>query len=369
MEELKKLVLDKGIYLLKQNLIDYAFEKGYVTKKTITKDEAWFAIENNITDHEVIELAERYCDVISYTARQVEEMLKITPQERKTWAKKELLNVSGWYSFRAYGKYLESPLFHPIHTLNITQEDVNEWRSKKRKQTTKQLQAFDKAKKALKEKNTCKLCGCFVSPQSKEHRIFEFRCMCEHCDRITSEQESHDEALKEFKEILNNKDDYVILDIETDGIYNPHALEVAIIDIDGNMLLNTFVKYNYPIPPDAAAVNGITEDMVKDAPAWSEVFPHVKNMLKNKIMLAYNTDFDKEVLYNTSSLNDMDISDFNLNSWCMMKQYMKFISSERYISLNDAKYQMGIDVSQDHRALGDCLLTLELIKKCAGSEV
>ena len=48
-----------------------------------------------------------------------------------------------------------------------------------------------------------------------------------------------------------------------------------------------------------------------------------------------------------------------------MNLYMNYVDSERWIGLQRAMDYEGIDIIQDHSALGDCLCCLELIKKIA----
>ena len=50
-------------------------------------------------------------------------------------------------------------------------------------------------------------------------------------------------VIKRTKEILNNKHKYVILDTETTGLReNDVLLQIGIIDLDGNILMDTLIK-------------------------------------------------------------------------------------------------------------------------------
>lgn len=64
----------------------------------------------------------------------------------------------------------------------------------------------------------------------------------------------------------------VILDTETLGLSN-HAeiCEISVIDAEtGVPLLDTLIKPHHPIPNDVIKIHGITNEMVVDAPGYSE---------------------------------------------------------------------------------------------------
>ena len=47
-----------------------------------------------------------------------------------------------------------------------------------------------------------------------------------------------------------------------------------------------------PIPEGAIAIHGITDEMVKDAPNFCEVYPQIVAALAGKEVLIYNANFD-----------------------------------------------------------------------------
>ena len=60
-----------------------------------------------------------------------------------------------------------------------------------------------------------------------------------------------------------------ILDTETTGLYDDaEIVEISIIDENGGVLLDTLVKPLKPIPAEATAIHGITNEMVATAPTW-----------------------------------------------------------------------------------------------------
>ncbi len=85
------------------------------------------------------------------------------------------------------------------------------------------------------------------------------------------------------------------LDTETTGL-DPAAgaelVEVAIIDDDGAVLMNTLVNPGRPIPAAVTAIHGITDDMVIGAPAADEIRRQVLDLVAGADVVIYNAPFD-----------------------------------------------------------------------------
>lgn len=55
---------------------------------------------------------------------------------------------------------------------------------------------------------------------------------------------------------------YIILDTETTGLDNTaEIVEISVINDQGEVLLDTLIKPTKPIPGDATAIHGITNEM------------------------------------------------------------------------------------------------------------
>jgi DNA polymerase-3 subunit epsilon len=60
----------------------------------------------------------------------------------------------------------------------------------------------------------------------------------------------------------------VYLDTETTGLEkSDEIIEISIIDAAGQVLLNSLVRPSKPIPMNATAIHGISNDQVQKAPA------------------------------------------------------------------------------------------------------
>jgi DNA polymerase-3 subunit epsilon len=77
-------------------------------------------------------------------------------------------------------------------------------------------------------------------------------------------------------------------DLETDGLDTgtSRIVEIAIFE-QGECLLHTLVNPGRPIPAEATAVHGITDDMVATAPAFKAIAPEVQRLLDGAVLVTY----------------------------------------------------------------------------------
>lgn len=169
----------------------------------------------------------------------------------------------------------------------------------------------------------------------------------------------------------------LILDTETTGLGDDDEIvEIAIIDASGKALLNTLLRPSKPIPAEATAIHGITNEMVKDAPTWPEIGPQMCRLISGKAMAIYNADYDIRLLEQTDRIwNVTPKLDTCPQTVCIMLEYAEFYGqhSERggykRQKLTAAAEQQGVKIEgTPHRALSDCLTTLGVIKAMAASD-
>lgn len=162
-------------------------------------------------------------------------------------------------------------------------------------------------------------------------------------------------------------DNWVVLDTETTGLGDvAQCVDIAIVDRDGTVLLDTLVKPSIAIENAAAQAHGITDEMVKDARTWNEVQPIVYEIIKNRVVVAYGATFDRRILHQSDRGNGIAEVDYcKWSSWaCAMeafadlyceinprfgtKTWKKLVVAARYFELGE----FGA-----HRALADADMT------------
>jgi len=166
--------------------------------------------------------------------------------------------------------------------------------------------------------------------------------------------------------------DFVVLDTETtDKIENGgEIIQLGIIDKDSNTLMDQLIKPKGKISEGAARVHGITAKDVAKSPTFADIYPQLQEILKDKIVVAYNAEFDRSILNNTCDLYGLEHFP---NTWqCAMLEYAKYngewqskFSSFRWKKLTDAASRFNIVTDGAHDACADVRMTLQVMKRMA----
>lgn len=154
--------------------------------------------------------------------------------------------------------------------------------------------------------------------------------------------------------------EFLILDTETTGLKKPEICQIAIINHQGKILLNTLVRPYKPIEEKAFLVHGISNQSVEKAPSFREIYPEIINLITCQEVVIYNQEFDIGALNNCSPrpIFARKISD-------PMPYYAMYLG-EWNCYRGDYKYPK---LGENHDALGDCFQTLEVIKTMALSDI
>ena len=95
---------------------------------------------------------------------------------------------------------------------------------------------------------------------------------------------------------------YIAADVETTGLepVNGHRIcEIALLRFLRGTVIDSLVSLVNPlrpISPGASFVNGITDAMVADAPAFSDIFPELLAFLGDDALVFHNAPFDLSFL-------------------------------------------------------------------------
>ncbi len=168
----------------------------------------------------------------------------------------------------------------------------------------------------------------------------------------------------------------IYLDTETTGLEkSSEIIEICIIDDNAQVLYESLVKPIAKIPTDAMFIHGITNDMVKDAPAWFNVWPKVEASIAGRQVGIYNSDFDLRLIQQTHTRYHMRWVLNDTTPFCIMKLYAQFYGqwnraygNYRYFSLETARQQCNIPLPNSHRALDDALLARAVLHHIANSD-
>jgi len=160
---------------------------------------------------------------------------------------------------------------------------------------------------------------------------------------------------------LNKKPIY--LDTETTGLKeHDQIVEICLLDHDGSIAFQSLVKPTVKIPPDATRVHHITDALVSTAPTWPEIWPQVEAVVTVRRIAIYNADYDLRLMRQSHRAHGLAWST-PTSHFCIMKLYAQFRGDRnsragdyRWHSLDDARWQCGLDLPNAHRAQADALL-------------
>ncbi len=103
---------------------------------------------------------------------------------------------------------------------------------------------------------------------------------------------------------------FIAFDLETTGTKpsTDSIVEVGAVLFDGDRALKGYgalVDPGVPIPPDASAVNGITDKMLQGKPKITEVLPEFAAFCGDLPLVAHNAPFDYKFLLEDVKLHRM----------------------------------------------------------------
>jgi len=159
---------------------------------------------------------------------------------------------------------------------------------------------------------------------------------------------------------------FAFLDIETTGLdprWGDKVCEVAILRTCNACNIDSFHSLIDPgreISPGAYAVNGITPAMLRGKPKFGEIAPKILEFLEGTVIVCHNAPFDPGFL-------EVELSEVGLclpnclivDTLTLARRCFNFWSN----SLGNVAKCLGIEISQEHRAMGDVLTTQKVFQK------
>jgi DNA polymerase-3 subunit epsilon len=187
--------------------------------------------------------------------------------------------------------------------------------------------------------------------------------------------------------VTRQADGVCILDTETTGMQG-EIIDLCILSVDGRVLFDSLIKPICAVEAAATKLHGIDESMLRDAPAFVEIWPQIFTVLQPfKTIYTYNAKFDSERLVHTGMVNGIGIqARYGIHQrihpeiqyvvpaiWhCLMRLYALYWGEEdprfatpTFQSLSNACIQQDIQHSNWHRAKGDAQAALKLLHKLA----
>jgi len=162
---------------------------------------------------------------------------------------------------------------------------------------------------------------------------------------------------------------FVSIDFETANFKRSSVCSVGLAVVENGKIVETIHKLIKPNPNYFESINkrihGITEDDVKKAPTFKELYPELLPYLENKEIVAHNASFDISALRNVIESYNLNFP--NLNYYCSMILSKKLLNDVPNYQLPTILSYLDINFHNHHNAeadaIGSAMIILKLIEK------
>lgn len=165
---------------------------------------------------------------------------------------------------------------------------------------------------------------------------------------------------KKGKRINKYVENYVIFDLETTGISTKDdaIIEISAIKVEGHRPKEEFSTLVNPlrhIPAEASRVNGITDEMVREALPLKEVLPEFLSFIGGEILVGHNIHtFDLVFLKQAvKELLNKELENDYIDTLSMARSCLPELNRHRLV---DVAAYFSIATGGAHRALNDCVM-------------
>ncbi len=147
---------------------------------------------------------------------------------------------------------------------------------------------------------------------------------------------------------------FTAIDFETATSYHPCS--VGIVTVENGIIVDEFVSLikppNNEYNPFTIQVHGIYPRDTVNAKSFLQVYPEIERRLRNRVVVAHNESFDRNVLAKSMALHGLQYEDLNIApKWeCTVKIYKS--KGLKPTKLSDCCREMKIQLNH-HEALSD----------------
>ena len=156
---------------------------------------------------------------------------------------------------------------------------------------------------------------------------------------------------------------FAVIDVETTGLspYNGDRIcEIGIMRIKNGEIEDSYqslINPKRPIPAMISSLTGITEDMVKDSPVFSDIITDISSIVKDAVLVCHNAKFDLSfLLLQMKGMGEIDNP--VIDTLFLARKYFNFPSNK----LGYIAKHLELTHENKHRAMGDVEITKKIFE-------
>ncbi len=160
---------------------------------------------------------------------------------------------------------------------------------------------------------------------------------------------------------------FAVIDVETTGgsaAGSDRIIEVAVVLVQGErrqLVFDSLVNPGRPIPGIVTSITGITNDMVRSAPAFEEIAEPLLDVLAGRVFVAHNARFDwRFVATELKRARALRLEGARL---CTVRLARRLVEAVESCALDALTFRFDLTNPARHRAAGDALATAELLQR------
>jgi DNA polymerase-3 subunit epsilon/CBS domain-containing protein len=158
--------------------------------------------------------------------------------------------------------------------------------------------------------------------------------------------------------------DAIVIDTETTGLDPADAriVEVGAVRIQGGRILDGayghLVHPGIPIPKASTAIHHIDDNKVAGAPAFAEIWPELRNLIGDSIVIGHTIGFDLAVLKRECQRAGHVFDQPRVLDTRLLAEIVEPALAD--YTIESLAAWLGVDVTRRHSAAGDALVTARI---------
>jgi DNA polymerase III epsilon subunit family exonuclease len=166
---------------------------------------------------------------------------------------------------------------------------------------------------------------------------------------------------------------YAVFDCETTGtdVAADEIVSLALVRLDPDgaevARYTTLVQPSRPIPAEATAVHGISDEDVADAPAFAEIAEELLDLLAGAVFVAHNASFDLGMLQR--AFVNAGVAYRPPSVACTLEAFRLLEPLADNHRLQTICERRGIELHDAHEAISDVLATVALLRVLLGEGI